>query len=275
MRPGQFDMIGIMMKHTLVYFLSLTFVVTLPTPLPAKEKDKKLTELKIQAAAAYGGLGTLLILRQSGFMRGTVKLYTGTDTPQEGEITIRFMRKLKVAEDLTRIDLKLPSAPKLTIAWDGTRVWGTEDDRPIVLYLRSEAAMKAQLIHNYEAFLRAEELGTPVKYLGEEKRSGIALHVLELRHADGSTTRYYVSAKTWRILHLEYEFSVASQAKPIRVRESFYDFRVVQNTLAPFQVKRYEDDQLVQEYNFTEVTFGVQIDKSLFEQGGGSPTKGS
>ncbi|MCS6806969.1 MAG: hypothetical protein RMM98_15195 [Acidobacteriota bacterium] len=264
------------MKHTnRALLLCLMLLVSPSGVAPANQKDKKLTELKIQAAAAYGGLGTLLVLRQSGFMRGTVKLYTGTDTPQEGEITIRFTRKLKVAEDLTRIDLKLPSAPKLTIAWDGTRVWGTEDDRPIVLYLRSEAAMKAQLIHNYEAFLRAEELGTPVKYIGEEKRSGIPLHVLELRHADGSTTRYYVSAKTWRILHLEYEFSVPSQAKPIRVRESFYDFRVVQNTLAPFQVKRYEDDQLVQEYNFTEVTFGVQIDKSLFEQGGGSTTKGS
>ncbi len=266
----------IMIRKTLIFLTCFFCAFSLPLSAGTGEKDKKLSEIKINAAGAYGGLGTLIVLRQSGQLRGLVKLYTGTDTPQEGEITIRFMRKFKVAEDLKRIDLKLSAAPKFTIAFDGTRVWGAEEERPIVLYLRSEAAMKADLIHNYEAFLRADELGTELTYVGQEKRSGIQMHVIDAKHADGSTTRFYISAKTWRVLHLEYEFTVSSQQQPIRVRESFYDFRVVQNTLAPFRVVRYEDDNLVQETTFTEVTFGVQLDKTIFEPGGGSgSTKGA
>lgn len=253
-----------------------SFLCAFNRPLPAvsKDKDKKVSEIINNTVAAYGGLATLIVLRQSGQLRGLVKLYTGSDTPQEGEITIRFMRRPKVAEDLKRIDLKLPTAPKFTIAFDGTRVWGAENDSPVVLYLRSEAAMKAELLHNYEALLRSQELETKPEYVGEEKRSGLQLYMIDMKHSDGSTTRYYISAKTWRILHLEYEITVPSTRQPIRVRESFYDFRVVQSTLAPFRIVRYEDDHLVQEINFTEVTFGVQVDKSIFEAGGGA-SKGS
>lgn len=257
------------MKRMHLIVALLVWTMSLPLPVVAKDKNKKLSEILTNTTAVYGGLATLLVLRQSGQLRGLVKLYTGTDTPQEGEITIRFMRRLKVVEDLKRIDLKLPTAPSLTIAFNGAQVWGAEDGRPIVLYLRSEAAMKAELLHNYETLLRAQELEAKLEYVGEEKKSGIPLHVLDMKHADGSTTRYYISAKTWRILHLEYTFAVPSLPQPIRVRESFYDFRVVQNTLAPFRIVRYEDDHLVQEINFTEVTFGVQIDKSVFEPGGG------
>jgi hypothetical protein len=257
-----------MIRKSLSVFLLFVWAFSLPLPASSKGNDKKLTGILNNTVAAYGGAGVLLVLRQSGQLRGLVKLYTGSDTPQEGEITIRFLRKLKVAEDLKRIDLKLTTAPKLTIAFDGTRVWGAENDNPLVLYLRSEAAMKAELIHNYEALLRAQELGATVTFVGEEKRSGIPLYVVDMKHPDGSTTRFYISAKTWRILHLEYEFSVPSQAEPIRVRESFYDFRVVQNTLAPFRIVRYEHDNLVQETTFTEVTFGVQVEKSVFQLGG-------
>jgi len=256
--------------------VSTLLACALSLPSAATAEDKKLSGIINNTTAVNGGLATLLVLRQSGQLRGLVKLYTGSDTPQEGEITIRFTRKLKVAEDLKRVDLKLPTAPPFTIVYDGARVWGAENNSPVVLYLRSEAAMKAELLHNYEALLRAQELETKLEYVGEEKRSGIPLHVVSMKHADGSTTRYYVSAKTWRILHLEYEFAVSSLPKPIRVRESFYDFRVVQSTLAPLRIVRYEDDNLVQETNFTEVTFGVQIDKSVFELGGGgAASKGS
>jgi hypothetical protein len=258
-----------MSRKSLIVSTLVVWALSLPLVATSEDKDKKLSEIINNTTAVYGGLATLLVLRQSGQLRGLVKLYTGSDTPQEGEITIRFTRKLKVAEDLKRIDLKLPTAPPFAIAFDGTRVWGAENNTPVVLYLRSEAAMKAELLHNYEALLRSQELDAKLEYVGEEKKSGIPLHVIDMKHADGSTTRYYVSAKTWRILHLEYEFAVSSLPKPIRVRESFYDFRVVQNTLAPFRIVRYEDNNLVQETNFTEVAFGVQIDKSVFEPGGG------
>jgi hypothetical protein len=240
--------------------------------LPAIPKGTKAQEIVDRTVDAYGGLATLVILRQTGQLRGLIKLYTGSDNPREGEITIRFMRRFKVIDDLKRIDLKLPPAPALTLAYNGERIWGAEDGQPIVLYLRTEAAFRADLVHNYETLLRYRELGRGLKYVGREKRSGIELDVIDLVQTDGPSARYYVSVKTSRILHLEYSFSVPSVKEPVRVRESFYDFRVIQNTLAPFRVERYEDDHLVQETRFNDVTFGVQIEKPVFEFGSPSPT---
>ncbi len=258
-----------MARKGIIILLCLICMSGFSHPAVSKDKNKKklITVFK-NTVAAYGGLAVLL--RQTGKLRGLIKLYTGTDNPREGDITIRFIRRLKVPEDLTRLDLKLPTAPTLTIAYDGKRIWGAENGNPIVLYLRSEAAFKADLIHNYEAFLRSQEFGAKLQYIGEEKRSGIRLHVVDMTHADGSQTRFYISAKTWRILHLEFDFTDPAQQETVHVWESFYDFRVVQQTLVPFRVVRYENDQRVQEIRFTDVAFNVQIDKAIFEPGGGT-----
>lgn len=266
-----------MIWKALARFILIVFGLGVFIPVISKDKEGKAQEIADRAIGAYGGLTTLVVLRRTGQLRGLVKLYTGSDHAREGEITIRFIREFKRRDDLKRIDLKLPSAPTLTVAYDGSRVWGAEDGGPIVLYLRSEAAFRADLIHNYETLLRYRELDLKLKYIGREKRSGIDLEVIDLLQADGSTTRYYTSSKTWRILHLEYDLKVPSVKEPVHVRESFYDFRVIQSTLVPFRVERYENEQLTQETRFTEVTFGVQMEKSVFESApaSASPTKPS
>jgi hypothetical protein len=95
------------------------------------DKGGKVQEIVDRAVDSYGGLGTLVLLRQTGQYRGFVKLYTGSDNPREGEITIRFMRRLKTVDDLKRIDLRLPASPAFTIAYDGSRVWGSEEGAPV------------------------------------------------------------------------------------------------------------------------------------------------
>jgi len=254
-----------------VGFLSLLLLAR--APIPSATQDKKALEIVHRTIAAYGGEASVYLLRQKGQLRGFVKAYLEDGSTREGEITIRFLHRLEKQDELRQIELRFPNAPTLTITYDGERVWGTENGAPIVLRLRTEAAFRAELKHNYETLLRYREYKAEVKYVGREKRSGIDVDVLDLTLPDGATTRYFISARTFRILHIEYDVSVPLVGKPIRFRDSFYDFRVVQTTLVPYRIERYEDGRLVQEIRFTEVAYGVQIEEAQFRLSGSGEEK--
>lgn len=235
---------------------------------PSPAQEKRTLEILQRTIAAYGGEASVYLLRQRGQLRGFVKAYLEDGRTREGEIIIRFLHRLEKQDELRQIELRFPDAPTLTITYDGTRVWGAENGAPIVLRLRTEAAFRAEVKHNYETLLRYREYKAEVTYVGRERRSGIEVDVLTLTLPDGSTARYFISTRTSRILHVEYDVSVPLMDRPIRFRESFYDFRVVQTTLVPYRIERYEDGRLVQEIRFTEVAYGVQIEESHFRPPG-------
>ncbi|GBC81114.1 hypothetical protein HRbin10_00219 [bacterium HR10] len=252
-----------------IVLLAALLLTSATVPSGAQEgSDKKALEIVQRTIAAYGGEASVYLLRQRGQLRGFVKAYLEDGSTREGEITIRFLHRLEKQDELRQVELRFPNAPTLIITYDGERVWGTENGAPIVLRLRTEAAFRAELKHNYEALLRYREYKAQVKYVGREKRSGIDVDVLDLVRPDGSTTRYFISARTFRILHLEYDVTVPLVNRPIRFRDSFYDFRVVQTTLVPYRTERYEDGRLVQEIRFTEVAYGMQIEESQFRPPG-------
>ena len=89
--------------------------------------------------------------------------------------------------------------------------------------------------------------------------------MIELVSGNGSPTRFFVSSKTSRILHIEYDVPVPREPLAIHVRESYFDFRVVQNTLVPFRVERYENDRKVQEIQFNEIAYGVTLEPAIFK----------
>ncbi len=247
----------------------LLFVPTGVLPSSAAQ-EKRALEIVQRTLAAYGGEASVYLLRQKGQMRGLVRAYLEDGSVREGEITIRFLHRLEKQDELRQMEVRFPGAPTLVISYDGERVWGTENGAPIVLRLRTEAAFRAELKHNYETLLRYREYKADLRYVGREKRSGIEVDVLDLTLPDGSKTRYFISTRTFRILHIEYDVSVPLVAKPIRFRDSFYDFRVVQATLVPYRIERYEDGRLVQEIRFTEVAYGVQIEEAQFRPPGSS-----
>ena len=77
--------------------------------------------------------------------------------------------------------------------------------------------------------------------------------------------QYYISAKTWRVLWLEYEEKGAGDAKPVKFKRTFHDYRAVQGTLVPYRSVLYEGDKLVEESQVLTVTYGVKTEDSVFE----------
>ncbi len=239
---------------------------TAPAPRKVQRKgDKKAIEAADHTSDAYGGIVALALFRQKGQLRGLIKIFNDDGSVREGSITIRFMRRLSRPEDLRRVDLDMPDAPMLSIGFDGERIWGAENGQPIVLRLRAEKIFQAELSKNYETLIRNRELVHELKYSGREKRSGIEFDLIDLLLPNAEQVRYLVSTKSLRILHLEYEIAIPRMEKPLQLRDSFFDFREVQNTLVPFRIEHYENDRRTQEIQFTEVAYGVTLDESVFK----------
>src|ERR1043165_2364511 len=104
------------------------------------------------------------------------------------------------------------------------------------------AAMLSDRVHGLDALLRYKESGATVKFAGRDSQKGLDLWMLDLTDKEGNTTRYYISAKTWRVLWLEYEEKPSGDAKPVKFKRTFHDYRAVQGTLVPYRSVLYEGD---------------------------------
>lgn len=221
---------------------------------------------------AYGGRPALDYVCTNGREEGVIKLAAGEGNPPiEGKFTLNFLRKESSDRDNVRIEVELPN-PKgeepqqFAFGYNGAANWAAKDRQPTVLTPEAQSSFLASLVHDYMALLRFREDGAKVERLGDERVAGIDTVVLELTHRDGSKTKYFISGKTYRILHLEYEVKPTTSDKSVKLRESFYDFRAVQNVLVPMRKVLYEDSKFKQEIELKEVRYRLQkVDEEIFQ----------
>jgi len=227
------------------------------------------------AIIAYGNRNALKAARASIEEQGTIKLAT-----DQGDITgdyrMRSIRKDKSWADLLRNDLELKppagaqragAAPqvKYVIAFNGASVWSAQNGQYVNPRPEAEAAFRAQLTHDYTNLLRYKEDGSKIELVGPENVVGIDTNVIDLTMPDGQKTRYWLSTKTYRILHMEYDLKIGDGA-PLKFRVSYYPpFRVVQNTLAPARRVMEQNGKFVQEINVNNFIFSAKIDPEVFQ----------
>ena len=91
--------------------------------------------------------------------------------------------------------------------------------------------------------------------------------MLELTTPDGAKTTYWVSAKTYRILHVEYDLNLGANLPPVKYRISYFytPLRVVQNTLVPGRRVMYQGGKFVQEITINQFNYGTKFDPEIFQ----------
>jgi hypothetical protein len=87
---------------------------------------------------------------------------------------------------------------------------------------------------------------------------GVDYFVVDITDSKGRTTRFYISAKTYRVMLLTYEFG------GVKYTRRFYDYKYAQNTLVPYRTVLFADDRRVEEYQIGTITFGQKVDEELF-----------
>jgi hypothetical protein len=119
------------------------------------------------------------------------------------------------------------------------------------------------------ALLRYKEDGSKLDYVRQENVVGVDTFVIDLTTAEGEKTRFWLSVKTYRVLHCEYEVKLAEGQPPTKYRIDYYytpfSAAVVQNTLVPVRREMKQDGKFVQEIKLINIGYAVKLDAEIFQ----------
>ena len=229
------------------------------------------------AIIAYGGRKQLETARANIQEQGTIRLATDQGD-LAGNYNLRSSRREKSWQDLLRVDLELSPpdtddnsartpAVKYVIGFNGASVWSAQNNQYITPRPDADAAFRAQLTHEYMALLRYKEDGSKIELIGPETVVGLDTNVIELTTPDGEKTRFWLSTKSYRILHAEYQMKLGADQPATKYRISYFYTppKVVQNTLVPTRRVMTQDGKFVQEITLTNVIYSAKLDPEIFQ----------
>lgn len=234
-----------------------------------EQKNPRAEDVAERVINAYGGRAALYAIQRNGILRGQITLTT-PEGKREGKTTTKFIRKPRLLDDLLLIDLDLAGtkdAPgtKFMVGFDGKQTWTINNGETQEPTPETANAFRAAQVHSYEALLRYKENNSKLEYVGSKKLlDTLEYDILDLVTPEGARTRYEISRRTGHIMYLDYEQKVSPQGPPLKYRLYFKDFRVIQNTLVPFNVLVFENGRQVEDRKLVEVAFNVQLEEKAF-----------
>lgn len=249
--------------------LSITVGPLFLAPASRADEPKSLTAEQIAENAiiiAGNGLGRAILnqIRRNGLERGR-QTRTGQDgRAEEARYELRFVHGDKAEKDKVRIDRKTPQAEYSLIYGDG-RIFGIINGSPFTPRPEATADFISDQAHSIDALLRYKENESKLSSAGKDKHQGVEVHVIDLTDKANRRTRYFISAKSFRVLWLEYEETPPDGTTPVKYLKRFYDYRLVQGTLVPYRTVLLEDGKPSLETRILTVTYGVRMEDSLFK----------
>jgi hypothetical protein len=241
-----------------------------PEPKPQKENQKQ-GETKYTAEQVvesviliYGTRPGLEHIRRFGVERGKITRFNPDGNAEEANYERRFVRGENLDKDKIRLDQKLPTVEYSLIFGEG-KLWGLINGAAFTPKQDATASFISQHHHSIDSLLRYKECGSTLTLVGKDQQKGLDLYVVDLADKEGRKTRYYISAKTLRILWLEYE--EGSPGGPaVKYMKKFHDYRPVQQTLAPYRTVLFEDGRQSQETRILTITYGIKVSDSIFSR---------
>ncbi len=238
-----------------------------PPPTPKADKNSKTPsadEIVETSIYIYGSRPLLQQIRRNGVERGRVCKPTCEVPGKTEEATYerRFVRGEKSDTDKVRVDQKMPTL-EYSLIYGGGRLWGVINGTAFTPREDAANTFLSQHRHSIDNLLRYKENGSTLSLIGKDKQKGLDLYVLDVVNPDKQKTRYFISAKSFHVVWLEYEETVGGT--PVKFRRSFHDYRYAQGTLVPYKTVLLQDGSQTQETKILSVTFGIKLDDNLFK----------
>lgn len=236
------------------------------TPTPqAKSKDREPTgeQAAELALLVYGSREGLMQIRRNGVERGRITRPKDDGTTEELTYERRFVRGETTEKDKVRIDQKSPTLD-YSLLYDAGQVQGIVNGTVFTPREDTIADFKNEMHHGIDALLRYKENGSTVTFVRKDKLKNLDIWIVDLATKAGERTRYYVSAKTYRVLYLEYQQPAGVGSEAITFRRTFHDYRYAQGTLVPFRTVLYVKDKQLAEARILTVTYGIKMEDAVF-----------
>ena len=254
-----------------------------PTAKPAKVEEKpapaaanttkggtptftaeQLAESAILVSALQNGfpVGRAMLnqIRKTTLERGRITVINA-DGKQE---TVPYERFVIRGDDLTkeriRLDQTFPSA-RYALVQAEDKVFGIYNNSSFTPREDAAKAFQNQIHRGLDALLRYKENGSKLDLKPRETIMAVDYYVLDVIDKQNRRTRFYISAKSFRVMMLTYE------EDGVKYRRKFYDYNYAQGTLVPFRSVLWAGDKLVEEVDVGTITFGQKVDEELFKAG--------
>lgn len=207
-----------------------------------------------------GGRQTLNQIRKTTIERGKISTVGADGQTDQSNYQRWVLRGDNLDKEKIRFDQELPNA-KYALIYDGAKLFGVYNDS--VFSPRDDAAksFSHQVWHGLEALLRYKENESKLELAGRDKISGVEYHKLDVTDKQNRTTRFYISAKSFRVMMLEYT------EDDTNFRRRFYDYNYAQGTLFPFRTILWANDKQVEETETLTITFGQKVAADMFQGG--------
>jgi len=232
-------------------------------------KDVKFTAEQVVESVIliYGTRPGLEQIRRNGVERGHLTRTNTEGAIEESDYERRFVRGENLDKDKIRLDQKLPTMEYSLIFGDG-KLWGIINGAAFTPRQDAAASFISQHHHSIDSLLRYKECGSTITLAGKDQQKGLDLFLIDLVDKDNRKTRYYISARSLRVLWLEYEEGNPGGV-PVKYTRKFLDYRIVQQTLAPYRIVLLENGRESQVTNVLTITYGVKVSDSIFKNPNG------
>ena len=207
-----------------------------------------------------GGRDTLNQIRKTTIERGKIITFSADGQTDQANYQRWILRGGNLDKEKIRFDQELPNA-KYALVYDGAKLFGVYNDS--VFDPREDAAksFQHQVWHGLEALLRYKENESKLELAGREKISGVDYHKLDVTDKQNRKTRFYISAKSFRVMMLEYTEDATN------FRRKFYDYNYAQGTLVPFRSVLWANDKQIEETETLTIVFGQKVAEDMFQGG--------
>ena len=234
-------------------------------PVDAKNGDVKFTAEQIVESVilVYGTRPALEHIRRNGIERGKLTRFNPEGNPEETNYERRFVRGDNLDKDKIRLDQKLPTM-EYSLIYDDGKLWGLINGASFTPRQDATADFISQHHHSIDSLLRYKECGSTISLVGRDQQKGLDLYVVDLADKEQRKTRYYISARSLRVLWLDYEEGTPGGI-PVKYTRKFLDYRVVQQTLVPYRIVLTVNGRESQETRVLTITYGVKVSDSIFK----------
>lgn len=235
-----------------------------PKPDNKQDTTKYTAEQVVESVIlVYGSRPGLDHIRRNGVERGKMLRTNNEGNTEETNYERRFIRGENLDKDKIRLDQKLPTM-EYSLIFDDGKLWGIINGAAFTPRQDATASFISQHHHSIDSLLRYKECGSTLTLIGKEQQKGLDLFVVDLTDKDKRKTRYFISARSLRVLWLEYEEGLPGGI-PVKYTRKFLDYRAVQQTLAPYRTILLEDGKQSQETNVLTITYGAKINDAIFK----------
>lgn len=232
-----------------------------PTPVASKGVQKPTTAEQVVETSIFlytGGRGALDQVRKTTSERGQSKITSANGQVENVNYQRFVIRGETLSKERVRLDQELPTA-RFSLVFSDEKTLGIFNNTVFTPRQDAVKSFENRIFHGLDAFMRYKSNESKLELAPQEKVYGVDYYVVDITDKQDRKTRFYVSAKSYRVMMLTYDEA------GVRYRRRFYDYNYAQGVLVPFRTVLWANEKQIEETEIGTITFGQKVDEDLFK----------